>query len=518
MFWAAACAIAAAYRVPNMTANIHPWAGKGIGVNPTGSDYPFVAPSDDIAGLLADLWLQYERVETTGPLRIAEITGLSAAFLAELPAVQQTDVISHDVDVIIRDSNDTLVMDTRFAAYYRARNYGPRLRIHEWVYPFLGTLRVVQHTAFPDLASVRTISDDITPENGILQPRCISRLPDRVYRAVVGNTGVEGNIEFAAGYNTKLSVDTDISGYGLRRVNRITIDVEPGEGLGRYDDCPDDTARPAWKKINGQSASGNVQFNLDGCHWIRPSVTYSGVGDARVAVIEPNTLLLGNDCVPCCQCEDFVRVFKSLQREYAVYADLGTRAEIVRDQYHDNRNRWLDQKQCREDNNVHVNVVSYDCTEADVIIGVCNIKPYCLRYVDAVITIRRNIDNVPTVPAPGSYTLSDIIRNDSRGRLDFYDLSANTPHRVHWDFIEQGGAGRLSFHMRLPAPTDDSFTIEVEVTTRIGDPEAAATVSASTGRPTNAGVQVVPYGTAVVHFTVAGCGTDSLSDSLSEGL
>ena len=451
-----------------MTAHIHDWAGKGIGVNPTGTDYPFVAPGTDMAGLLADLWIEHTGSSIVGPLRITWIRGLDLAFTEEPEDSLIEDSPNHPVDLVIKDANNATVLDTRVTLHYRARDYGPRLRIHEWLYLPYVVCRIVQHTAFASVAEVRTIPNEIIPDNGILHARCHTALSQRVTGLTVGDDVLDEGIQFAAGHNMQLSLSTNVSGYGLRRVNRITVNAEAGAGLGIYDDCPEEDECLKWTKINGTSVSGNAQLLLDGCYWLRPELTYEVTGTEEepglLARFSANQLVVGNDCDPCCLCRDYVNVFESLRKLYDVYADLGSRAEIARDLYQENRDRWLEQKHCRENNNVFVSVATYDCTEADISIGICNTRNYCLKDVEVQITINFNTDGVSRRAESSEFALRDIIRNDTRGGADFYNLFGSNPLTAHWDYIEQGSSGQLSFRLSLPAPTTDSISVVVTAT------------------------------------------------------
>lgn len=486
-----------------MTAHLHDWAGKGIGVNPTGSDYPFVAPSENIAGLLADLWIEHVFPGVVGPLRITQITGLDLAFTDDLNDSLIEDSPVHPVDVIIKDANNFTVFNSTNALHYRARDYGPRLRLHEWLFLPYVVCRIVQHAAFASTEEIRTIPSVIVPDNGILQARCSMTLPERVTGLIVGDDNLDEGIQFTAGYNMRLSLDTNVSGYGLRRVNRITVNAEPGEGLGIYDDCPEEDECLKWTKVNGSAVSGDVQFFLDGCYWIRPDIIYEVIGTEEDpglrAKFLSNQLTVGNDCDPCCLCSDYVNVFESLRKLYDVYADLGARTEAARDLYQTNRDRWLAQKACRENSNIFVSAVGYDCIEADVVIGICNTRAYCLRDVTVQITINFNTDGVSRLAELTEFGIRDITRTDTRGGADFYNFDGNNPFLAHWDSIEQGSSGQLTFHFKLAEPTTDSISVVV----------TATTMDESLG----------PAVTAL--FTIVGCTDEDFSEdgsSLSESV
>lgn len=484
-----------------MSVKIDPRAGKGIGVNPTGADYPFLRPSDDIAGLLADLHLAAEMLPTiVYPLRISRITGLGAGF-EEGVSNSEIEDGAHPVDITIVDANDVLVFESDsdvLDVVYRAREYGNRLRIHEW-FDTITYCRIIQHAAFASEAEVRVIPDEIEPEEGWLDPRTCHRLPTHVHELRADPDGssltrISEQTILAAGYNITLTAEPDGITTDFRNATRITINAVPGTGLGKFDNCEEATLPPV-KQINNVPMAGDVQVKLDPCHWLRPPLEYTidedGLYTTKVA--EPHTLILGNDCSPCYQCEDFVHVWKALLNVNQDWKSAGILAEATRDAYHTNRERWLNQKQCREDRGVAIKAFSHHCTEVDVQIGICNTKPYCLTQVILTFVISINTGGSAVIADPESYEITDVIRVNGRGDFVAYQLDGDNPYQAYWDMIEAGGSGKLLFHIHFFNEVAGSVSIEL----------AATTLGSDYGQP------------VATTFTLSGCEASNGSSSSS---
>lgn len=479
-----------------------------MGVNPTGTDYPFLHPSEDIAGLLADLHISvYASSAVVYPLRVSKITGLGTGF-EEGGSDSEIDGGPNPVDITIVDANGQLIFDslTQVSGIYRARDYGNRLRIHEWFgrefgFATLAYCRVIQHTAFTSEDEVRVIPATIEPVDGWLHPRACPQLANRVIEWAI-DTDTDPEIDdrvsiaeqttWRAGYNVFLDVEEITATDSARKLTRITINAEAGAGLGAYDDCVEDT-RPAIKKINNVPVSGKVQLILDPCHWVRVPLIYDIDGENYITtkVEDLHTLILGNDCSPCYQCEDFANTWKGVLNVNQQWKSIGILAEATRDAYQESRARWLNQKQCRENRSVAVNAFSYRCTEVDVQLGICNTQSYCLKQVVLTFLISINTDGTPAVADPLSYEITDIVRIDGRGNFITYELDGDNPYQAHWDMIDFGGSGKLLFHIHFFNPVTGSVTIETAVTTLGND-----------------------YGqSASTTFTLSGCEDDNGSSS-----
>ena len=201
---------------------ILPTGGKGTGVEASGSNFPFVQPSGDIVGLLADLWLSHDRQEVVPPLRVTQLTGFQQAFEGQPSAAQITIV----------DSKNTTIFDSPGAAYH----YKPwgRLWIHEWLFSN-AVCRVVQHCAVPEPRV--SWPSEIVPINGVLDERTSEVWPERLlFLSDSSGTTVQGSIQFNNGYN--VDITTTPYAESLRNSTLLTFKADPGGGPGSFSRLP----------------------------------------------------------------------------------------------------------------------------------------------------------------------------------------------------------------------------------------------------------------------------------------
>jgi hypothetical protein len=393
--------------------SITPQGGRGTGVNPEGTDYPFVNPQDDVRGILADAFLAHEVAEVQLPLRLTKMTNFDAG----LPGTG-CSLSTDRPDVVIKDATGRVICDTSFvsAAGYRETDFGTRLRIHEWTLTddvqfenkaFI--CRIVQHTDFGEAEDVYCIEHTIYPENAELDERVSQLLPKRVRSITVNTTKFKENIGITTGYNLGLFEGDDVrtdtvnaaptvavpgaafpfpSAAILRPHSRITLSAAPGDGLGRYPGCVDDDR--ILRRINGVEPQGDVDDNgnplinsgnflvhADSCYYARPPITLPG--PTRTA----STLKIGNDCGTCCECVEFSNTYKALANLAGTYKNLGVSAEATRDLHKANQLRWTAEKDCRARHPLRLAVadrVDASGTTTIAVTGsICNMTDEC-RY------------------------------------------------------------------------------------------------------------------------------------------
>jgi len=132
---------------------------------------------------------------------------------------------------------------------------------------------------------------------------------------LVENT-VTGDLVIAAGYNVSLGTGPAQALYGTngdRKVVPITLTAAPGTGSGLMpNDCEGDGQL---RTLNGVSpnANGDFQFVTKDCHRIAiPNLGYT----PTTIVQDPYKLQLANDCISCCSCDDYERVYELGRRVY----------------------------------------------------------------------------------------------------------------------------------------------------------------------------------------------------------
>lgn len=358
---------------------ITPLGGRGIGVNPEGTDYPFVNPQDDVRGILADAFLAHEVAGVQLPLRLTKMINFGAG----LPGLGCT-LSTARPDVIIKDSAGQIICDTSFVsvAGYRETDFGTRLRVHEWVLSddvagenkaFI--CRIVQHTDFGETEDVYCLDPIIYPENAELDERVSQLLPKRVRSITVNTTKFKENIGISTGYNLSLfngddsrtdtiaaaptvavpAADFPFASAGILRPHtRVTVSAAPGDGIGRYPGCSEDDR--VLRRINGVDPQGDVNANgvplinsgnflvhADSCYYARPPMTF--IGGQWVATA--SVLAIGNDCGTCCECVEFSNTYKALSNLATTYKALGVTAEAARDLHKANQLRWRTERDCR---------------------------------------------------------------------------------------------------------------------------------------------------------------------------
>ena len=411
-------------------ANILPDGGRGIGVNPRGTEYPFVDPSANVRHLLADAYLAYAVDNLRLPLRVVSLAGFDAAFLGQVPT---------RADVVIVDADGATAFDST-AATYRTYAFGARLRVHEWVNATT-VCRFVQHTAFADAAQVVAWPTLIVPGDGTLDERVSEVITRRVASLGDPDTGVSvaQDVVFANGYNTTMEVTE--SRRGLRVITQLIYAAEPGDGLGRYPGCaePDLVVRSINHVRGGEF--GDFQLSAAGCYWVRQPTQQAG----GTATPTPGTLHLGNDCGPCCECEDFVRVQKGVLRTWDRFVGVAADAEASRDIFRDVVDAWQAEKTCVESKVVQVVISPFGDIFAEVVVSICNHTTVCL--VDVVVTI----EATTSAPDGGSVIRAATQISDVRRGLVAYTLGGTWPNfNAYFDAVQARTNGVLRFRVTVP--------------------------------------------------------------------
>lgn len=343
--------------------------GYGTGVNPNGVYFPFIQEVDGAKRLFSDLYLGHKVKSAVLPLRVTYIKGFTQP------------VTTSRAEMTIVDAEGSTVFDSTDAAAYRATNWSNRFRIHEWIGDE-AVLRVVQHTGQNDLEDVLTYPSEQTLTDAILDERTVELWPDEVLSFIVNGQTLQGDIEFVGGYNFETKLNSINRSSGKAHVNKIYVSAEPGSGLGREDGCVGTTEYPI-RTINGVKPRDDGSFILSAtdCLWFAHPGTVTKNGNKNnIAYQFTNGLLLKDNCLPCCSCDDFVNTYQGIRRLYNKYSELGARATNVRNQHSSNIDRWLNQKDCRETDPVKINIMPFKVSDASGFklgVGVCNIDPGC---------------------------------------------------------------------------------------------------------------------------------------------
>jgi hypothetical protein len=431
---------------------ILPDGGRGIGVNPRGSDFPFVRPSADVRGLLADAYLAHESRDATPPLRVARIVGLADGFA--------TGTAPARAEIRIADGAGFVVFDSAGVPYSGAP-FGPRLLIHEWTSD-VAVCRIVQHTAFPP-GEGRDVPADLSPVDGTLDARVGVPMPRRVRRfhEMVENHATAGSVVFANGHNIEIAVGHTT--VGLRSVTQLTFSATPGSGLGRFPGCVDPEL--VLRSFNGVRGDDRGDFRLDasGCYFVRQPVAGSGAG----ADVVPATLRVGNDCGPCCECDDYVRVQRGALGVWGRISAVGVGAEATRDEFASVVAAWQAEKACVDAKVVEVTLAPFGGIYVEVVVSVCNHSAQCL--VDVSVTLSVETDAGAVTLVGEATTITDV-----RGNQRLYAPGGDGPWTAFFDAIQAMSSG--TFRTRFAIPLASAGTT------------VAATAAASAPAPLPPGV------------------------------
>lgn len=430
-----------------------PNGGAGSGVNPEGTDYPFVDPSPGVRHIFADAYLSYRDRTLVPPFRLSWLHGFREWMLDDSePSVPDTPGSILDplpVHVIVRDAADTIVLQTTElpAEAYRTGAWNERLRWHEWTTADV-VFRLLQHTAWGESITRDVPNRTISPGRSELDARTVELVPARVNSLSYGEQ-LTGPILFQNGYNTEWVVTPITRPDRFRRVTRVTLHAAAGGGRGRYPACDD--PRVVLRTINGVRANAYGGFLLaaQDCYAIRQP-TQVTAGDLTTSRVVPATLQLINNCQPCCSCDDFVNTYQAVKKVWSRFKVLGQRATTIKNTLQDNIDRWEASRTCRNTRLVRVTAVSFAGRYMEVAASICNNSDACIY--DVVLNIHLAFNGV------GDYT-SDLVPctgfiTDAKGDTIGYNPGGSHPDYVaRFDVLRPSSAGVVRFRLTLtPAP------------------------------------------------------------------
>lgn len=396
--------------------------GIGLAQRTLGADYPLVfngtAPSDDIRFLLADFSLfywdpadYYAGVTAYAmPLRIGYLGGFGILPGGTVPAYV-AGTYTHAQDIVVLDAVNRVVFDSTLydstQLTFTQRAWTPHISVTMWD-AVSAQCHIAYFTTWPvePLTTVpwRDYLAQLTPVNAVLDARTVMRQPPQVTRMQVALRSFDGPVELHEGYNVRLTVgDTTVDGFST--TTQIVVDAVSGVGAGVYPACGPQSLNLRTINNVAPTAAGDFRLAAAGCYWVRrpirdvtshPIKHYTG--DTT-----PATLQAGNDCGPCCSCNQFVSVAQYMNRVRNRYKQSGRNAESVRDQYHVNRRRWKRGWQCYVRNLLRLQLQPQICPSLDVLGQFCNWTDACLSNLELTFdfsdTPAAMVQGVPSVPA-----------------------------------------------------------------------------------------------------------------------
>jgi hypothetical protein len=476
---------------------IHPRGREGIGVvQPrSGVDYPLISPSEDVRYLLADLYLEYAG-DYQLPFHIAYLHGFGC--LEGTPAgipphaltgIPNNIVIADNAGQIVFDSRDAEPGPTTPYNLFTVREWGPRNHIYEWRTED-GICRLVTHTRWsPDEdPPPRQYRHHLVPQRAIIDDRALLQLPRRVQTLqVLMNKIQRQRVLLSNGYNMELTHADTAAPAGGRVVHQIRFDATPATGLGIFPGCipPPLTIN----RINGvdPSDAGDFSFSAKDCFFVRQP-TAIGANNTTIPVTEVspgNTveenlpdplagksimargwphekdkshLIFGDDCKPCCDCDDYMAVAKYMNRARNDYKEIGNSLMATRGVYHSNRQRFLDAARCFKRHPLRIFMQPQICPFLDVALQFSNQTDQCIT--DLHLTVGFQVSPTPSAPpveVPGFTRITGAARRLGRttGLTELYRMSGLWPmFTAYWDTVEPYAAVSVRFRLEFP----DCFT------------------------------------------------------------
>jgi hypothetical protein len=172
------------------------------------------------------------------------------------------------------------------------------------------------------LDHLATITDFTTDTYGTRLPfeaAVVEIRPDRLFSIRVpdgggGEVDLIDDISLIEGFNVGLDLDAGVAPIEPGADNTdITIDVGPGLGDGLFDNCDNPPVIDFLAKLGDASPDENGNISLE-------------TGECHSTIEDPanNRITLGNECVPCCDCQDYANITKSLENMFTTLSGTKT--------------------------------------------------------------------------------------------------------------------------------------------------------------------------------------------------
>lgn len=449
---------------------------RGIGPNQPpsgGSNYPFVRPSANVYQLLGDFWLSYDdpTCAFTRPLSIAWLAGFDQLndcgvlrdsadepivtdagmeiWVACPPAADEnpapgggqdsdtpipgypTPNPDHTFDILVVDALGAVVFDSTQATTYLETDWSDYLKIIEWR-SSAACCRVTAFTAWSPQQTPVIFPPFLVPGNAVLDPTTSERRPAGVRGIRLGLEVFTGNVVFQTGYNIALAGTQTERIDGQPYVDEIALDAVPGAGTGRAPGCQETV--PQVLRINQieADAGGNFVIQFGSCIREQAAVTLEAGGDdfnnaslgldGLSAEDAASAIVLFDDCQPCRTCEDYVRVYKGLSRQWDQWAALAASAEGSRDAYTALANAANAQTAAVQANPVTLVASPESGTKAFVGASLCNTTPMCEGPVTMTFQLTRYVSGAPS---PGGVSVQTASLDDGSGQAGNYSPSVS---------------------------------------------------------------------------------------------
>lgn len=484
-------------------------ARRGIGaIQPqSGLDYPLVAPSPDIRGLIADMHLTFDDIgeyagnvpKAVPPFRIRYLYNVGCDG-DTAPAGFPTPPSSSAADIEIVDSANRVIF-TSFSGdvTLTVRNWGSDYKIYSWNKQRQNCVLIVYTTWLPpdadgnyqDEPARKHYAKFLAPVNAQIVSRAVYKMPKRVLSLSVKNgTNMfgpfTGKINIKNGYSTTIATGgTAVTDFRLRTA--ITFAAAAGSGAGKYVSCPDTSVElTPIKRINGiQGLNGDFLIAATDCLWAKKPTTKTG--PANNAVIVPSPVIqqqIGADCPPCCECDEYSDAATYMNTLSEYYSEIGSRVSVIRDQHHKNIDVWTAQQACSR-NPLKLLLVPQRCPYMDIVAMLCNPCQECVESTNITIDIVPQTVPVTAEIVPGKTALYGGVSGVNGRPISVNAASITVGGQAGMRFtaqlprISSGGSAYLQFQVKFSARVPNNIQGTLTAVTTAGD-------TVLTGCPTNA--------------------------------
>lgn len=267
-----------------------------------GDDYPFLGKSQPISSGIVDMLVQFDPAAHRLPLRVASA---NLANTATIPPVLQ-----------IIDNNGVVVFSTATAVHINRRVWSNRYTVDRWI---ANDRQLTVVCDIPFAASVTEVG-----KNGALDPRVCVPILKAVRRIAVfnkgdsnpiANVGVDATLRIKPGYNMRVVATPAVKGSfdGSRVQSRVELAAIAGEGQGPVQNCPEGDEPQPLRSVNlANGVAGRFLLSADSCFRVEPVVTVAENGQS--ASVSAGQIRIADDCEACCDCEEYLRVYRALDR------------------------------------------------------------------------------------------------------------------------------------------------------------------------------------------------------------
>lgn len=323
-----------------------------------GFDYPFLSSGNELSPVILDLFIEHP-ADAKLPLRVDTATGLDGA----------------TPGLVILDRDDNVIFDTDACVYLGNNAWGTYYTTHGWESTDNRILRMSvgsehQSDALPLYTDQRAIID---PRTYMPVLPGVKRLQVYDQGTKIGDYNLESDpVRFRAGYNTHFdTTEAPVRKYNGQVVGgSVTVAVIPGQGLGQYPGCDDEGTRLV-RSLNQSPPMPGGRFTAtgDSCMRLEPQVTFDSAG---VATIVHGSVLVYDDCEACCDCDDYLRPYYSIQRVKRVATPVVNVLDDIRNRYIEEFEYLQDAIDCLIDQELRLSVQVTGSCEITIHAGIFN--------------------------------------------------------------------------------------------------------------------------------------------------